>query len=517
MIAWIASYPRSGNTFFRAILHGLYGLESIVMQQVPEPAGPWLDAAAAAPEWRYLKTHNLPRDDRHPAIYLLRDGRDALVSYAWFMLEVRHHKARADITAHEFHAMLKELIESDDPGYGDWSANVSAWTARPNTFVIRYEDLVERPRDLAVQAIAFLGVNLPLLADATVPTFESMNQKNPKTVRRGKVGSWRDEFPKDLLPLFWQRHGRTMQAVGYGVGEFVPTAAPQGETQGTAEVVAHHGRRGAQRGPQPAPQLARQPAAALATSESSGGWRVRAALGAVKRRVRAVQQRYLEWRAPTIVHVTHWQAGAQWLYRILHRCCPFRTVAPAGAYDHLLAGPIQRGKIYPNVYATREQLAKLAFPEATRRFVVIRDLRDTLIALFTAAKNLPVAKTRLDPMRQALASRNDEEGLLYLLEHQLPRCAAIQESWLGGEEALLRYEDLLAPERGTLERVLLEKCRLPAAKSHVRDVVGNHVRNRGKRDLADWRKAFTPRVADAFKAKYGKLLVATGYETGLNW
>jgi hypothetical protein len=517
MIAWIASYPRSGNTFFRAILHGLYGLESIVMQQVPEPAGPWLDAAAAAPEWRYLKTHNLPRDDNHPAVYLLRDGRDALVSYAWFMLEVRHHKARADITAAEFHAMLKELIETHDPGYGDWSDNVLAWTRRPNTFVIRYEDLVERPRELAVQSIAFLGVNLPLLPDATVPTFESMNQKNPKTVRRGKVGSWRDEFPQDLLPLFWQRHGAAMRALGYGEGEFVPAgpqAAPQVEPQWRTDAGKHNVAPAGRLAPA---AVALQPAAALATSASSGGWGVRAALGAVKRQVRAAQQRYLEWRAPTIVHVTHWQAGAHWLYRILHRCCPYRTVPPTGAYGHLLAGPIQPGKIYPNVYATREQLAELEFPAATRRFVVIRDLRDTLVALFTAAKNLPVAKTRLDPMRQALATRNDEEGLLYLLEQQLPRCAAIQESWLGSGETLLRYEDLLQPERGTLERVLLDECRLPAAKSHVRDVVSNHVHNRGKRDLADWRKVFTPPVADAFKAKYGKLLVATGYETGLNW
>jgi lipopolysaccharide transport system ATP-binding protein len=33
----------------------------------------------------------------------------------------------------------------------------------------------------------------------------------------------------------------------------------------------------------------------------------------------------------------------------------------------------------------------------------------------------------------------------------------------------------------------------------------------------DWREHFTDRVKDAFKARYGGLLVATGYEQDLDW
>jgi hypothetical protein len=517
MIAWIASYPRSGNTFFRAILDGLYGLRSIVMQQVPEPAGPWLEAAAAAPDWRYLKTHNLPRGDNHPAIYLLRDGRDTLVSYAWFSLEVRHKKPRAEVTPAEFHATLEHLIASNESNYGDWSANVSAWTARPNTFVIRYEDLVQRPRELAEQAVEFLGVNLPLLPDAAVPTFESMSQKNSTNVRRGKVGSWKDEFPADLLPLFWERHGAVMRAMGYGADEEVPAprttpavlarADSSFERSSDAFEPTVFGRH---------TEVARQPAA-LATVSVPGGRRspVRAALGAVKQRVRAVQQRFLQWRAPTIVHVTHWHAGAQLLYRILHHCCPFSTVPPAGAYDHLLDGPIQRGKIYPSVHATREQLAGLRFPETFRRFIVIRDLRDTLAVLLRVARSAPVAKLRPSPLQQAVVSLTDEDALLYLLDQHLPRCAEFQRSWLG-EPALLHYEDVVDADTGTLERVLTGECRLPALKVHVREVVRNVLRGRNK-ETADWRRVFTPRVVDVFKEKYGALLIATGYEKGLDW
>jgi hypothetical protein len=33
----------------------------------------------------------------------------------------------------------------------------------------------------------------------------------------------------------------------------------------------------------------------------------------------------------------------------------------------------------------------------------------------------------------------------------------------------------------------------------------------------DWRNHFTPRVADAFKQRYGDLLIALDYERGRDW
>jgi len=45
--------------------------------------------------------------------------------------------------------------------------------------------------------------------------FDSMKKEDAKLVRRGKPGSWKDEFPADLLPLFWQRNGSAMHQFGY--------------------------------------------------------------------------------------------------------------------------------------------------------------------------------------------------------------------------------------------------------------------------------------------------------------
>jgi hypothetical protein len=215
MIVWIASYPRSGNRFFQSILQGVYGIETHKFSKLPEPADAWLAGAAAASDWRYVKTHDLPEGDNHPAVYLLRDGRDALVSYAWFVLTVPCNKPSAEVKPEEFRAALARVIETPHPRFGDWSSNALAWTRRPNTALVRYEELVQSPRQAAAKALDNLGLKLTPRADASVPTFEQMRQQHPLLVRRGKVGSWQDEFPQELLPRFWKRHGAVMGQFGY--------------------------------------------------------------------------------------------------------------------------------------------------------------------------------------------------------------------------------------------------------------------------------------------------------------
>src|SRR5262245_49180365 len=165
MITWIASYPRSGNHFFRTLLLELYGIPSIQMGLLTTPVEEWLASAAVAPERYYVKTHRLPDDNREPAIYLIRDGRDALVSYAWFMLQIRQNKEAAEVSADEFHATLARLIQSDNPSFGDWSANVRAWGNRPNTIIVRFEELLRSPREVALRAVSQLGLGLKLLPD----------------------------------------------------------------------------------------------------------------------------------------------------------------------------------------------------------------------------------------------------------------------------------------------------------------------------------------------------------------
>jgi hypothetical protein len=108
---------------------------------VGEPASrPPLEQMAASPDLHFVKTHEMPGADEHPAICLVRDGRDALVSYAQFLLDTEQ-KAPKEQRSHLFARTLHDLIATNR-GFGGWSANVLAWTARkaPTVF-LRYEDL----------------------------------------------------------------------------------------------------------------------------------------------------------------------------------------------------------------------------------------------------------------------------------------------------------------------------------------------------------------------------------------
>lgn len=96
MIVWLAAYPRSGNTFLRVVLHRLYGVPTYSVYEDDDPVaqrvGPALvgyrprqadrQLIADGPEVHLVKTHKRRRAGGHPVIYLVRDGRDAVVSAA---------------------------------------------------------------------------------------------------------------------------------------------------------------------------------------------------------------------------------------------------------------------------------------------------------------------------------------------------------------------------------------------------------------------------------------------------
>jgi hypothetical protein len=220
MRVWLASYPRSGNTFFRIILSDRYGVPSVTAREMPESWEKLWRADAKrrpstdpnAPE--FVKTHELPGADGDPAIYIVRDGRDALVSYAHFTLAFNREPAAGPVTPELFRQTLRNLVLESRSAFGSWSLNVDAWTARPNTAVVRYEDLLADPIGVADGALAALGLRLRPVSDAITP-FDELRQVDPKFFRRGAQGAHRDEFPADLLDLFWTHNEATMTRLGY--------------------------------------------------------------------------------------------------------------------------------------------------------------------------------------------------------------------------------------------------------------------------------------------------------------
>ncbi len=224
MLVWLASYPRSGNTFFRILLNQLYGLSS--QSQYNESGFPVInnltgnhgtniltEPVSNYRNWQFVKTHDLPVNDQYPAIYLVRDGRDALVSHAHYI--INHEKYDLPHNADTFWYLLYDLISTENH-FGGWAQNVTTWLERKApTAYVRFEELIANPQACIQRAFGQLEIELPAEKIAPPTNFAELQTQLPVFFRRGKVGTWHDEMPEELQKVFWQHHGTVMEKLGY--------------------------------------------------------------------------------------------------------------------------------------------------------------------------------------------------------------------------------------------------------------------------------------------------------------
>jgi hypothetical protein len=219
MIVWLASFPRSGNTMLRSMLRGVFGLETFSKY---EPAGsPSMDqrltdligvtkyegdfdafatTARQADTLSIIKTHDAP-EGGDKAIYVVRNGLVATDSY-------RHYR-----TATERREVSWDQVLDADRPFDNWSLHLDAWrpVERPETLLVRYEDLVERPDAEVGRLSAFL--DRPVLKAWENP-WETVNSIGPSFFRRGRTdrpASITDEEAMAFMAL----HGAWMARLGY--------------------------------------------------------------------------------------------------------------------------------------------------------------------------------------------------------------------------------------------------------------------------------------------------------------
>jgi hypothetical protein len=227
VIVWVASFPRSGNTFLRIVLHRLCGVRTSTVYDIDgvaerlgkdligftdRPGG--LSEMRAVDEPHFVKTHrqrdaDVDEDDR--AICLVRDGRDALVSWA-------RQASEEDPSTYEDEIRSKVLRVST-AGTGSWGTNVLSWLrpSAPHRVVLRYEDLIRDPHATVTPIIATVAPALGLRPEAAIPSLVELRGHDDLFFRRGRTGGHRDELPTELHELFWSRidNQAAMALLGY--------------------------------------------------------------------------------------------------------------------------------------------------------------------------------------------------------------------------------------------------------------------------------------------------------------
>ena len=271
---WLASYPKSGNTWLRAVYTAWSGQKSPELNDLAggliAAARPLFDdtlgiassdltheeidalrprvdelltADAAGPVLR--KCHDALFDGpagepvlsvaaTRAALYMIRDPRDIAVSVAHHFgrsLEwgARYVSDPAAVTGGPRRGLVDQLRQR----LGTWSEHVCSWVdgASFPVHVLRYEDCLAEP--VATFGEALRAAGLDAWDDERVATAvehaaferlraaedrEGFREKPPEALRffrRGRAGGWKDELPADLATTIQDGHREVMRRFGY--------------------------------------------------------------------------------------------------------------------------------------------------------------------------------------------------------------------------------------------------------------------------------------------------------------
>jgi len=270
-IVWLASYPKSGNTWIRAFLANLIANKSDpvpldeLARYCDDEARPELFSAVAgkpstdlspgeiaeirprvhaliaanARGTRFVKTHNYNGAlDGHPlhnaevtagAVYVVRNPLDVAVS-------MTHHFG---LTVDEAIERLgnDEVATANDAMFvtqllGSWSFHVRSWAglASERILIVRYEDLLEKPAKHFAKVAKLVGMGQDraridrAIRHAGFGTLSSLEKKHgfveasdkaTRFFRTGRMNQWREALGRGQVQRIVDAHREQMARFGY--------------------------------------------------------------------------------------------------------------------------------------------------------------------------------------------------------------------------------------------------------------------------------------------------------------
>jgi aryl sulfotransferase len=270
---WIASYPKSGNTWMRAFIQNLRGdpavpasineinvgrlassrewlddllgvptadLHQDEIASLRRHANDWMAHEAAEPD--YCKIHDACERDAQGqprlgaaargALYIVRNPLDVVASAA------NHWACSLDVAIDRMNdddalfAVSRCVQAQQVPqSLSSWSSHVLGWVDAPPCplLALRYEDLLDTPQAAFGRAAAFLGLPCDaarierawhhcrfeeLAAQEAAGGFRERG-RGDRFFRRGRAGGWRDELDAAQVARIVARHAVVMRRFGY--------------------------------------------------------------------------------------------------------------------------------------------------------------------------------------------------------------------------------------------------------------------------------------------------------------
>lgn len=270
-LIWLASYPKSGNTWMRSFLHNLFrnteepvDIDEISDFCLGESAAKWYqrhsdlplkemkaddlaklrplvhrDFTTVFPDSVFVKTHNYLGEWRgvplHTmevtagGIYILRNPLDVVISVSHHFGETIEqaieHLANDAYAAGNLETHVTEIHRS-------WSTHVKSWTEHPTPqlLVVRYEDLLHKPRKHFKKVANFLGLNpSPSRLERAIRNssfkalktieqnkgFKERSKKAEAFFREGRSDQWREVLTPEQVRQIIRDHWEQMERFGY--------------------------------------------------------------------------------------------------------------------------------------------------------------------------------------------------------------------------------------------------------------------------------------------------------------
>lgn len=273
-IYWLASYPKSGNTWTRAVITN-YKNDSenpadINALQTDSIASDrfWFDDVACLPssdltkkqielyqpsvynilakeakQDLYIKVHDaytlnsegvplFPSSATKGVLYLVRNPLDVVVSFAHHSskkiaesyLRINNESFTLDVIGADMRQQLPQRLKS-------WSSHVRSWTdSGLPLHVVRYEDMVADPQRTFYGIMEFLGFDMDserleralrhsdfkeLKKQESEKGFREKAPKSKAFFRKGEIGSYREELTQEQIDVIVEYNREVMQQFGY--------------------------------------------------------------------------------------------------------------------------------------------------------------------------------------------------------------------------------------------------------------------------------------------------------------